>query len=113
MNLSTTVNQRLKSCVDKSEAVQDLIKKYVRPGNCEYLDIPKVNKTVWTSKQTSKDLKESDRLLQCTQTYLTKRLFPLVNIMDKTLKSSSEESNDLFDLALDSFSLLAFCHRLI
>ena len=101
----------MESCVDhKSEAVQDLLKKYVRPGNCEYLDIPKVNKTVWTSKQTSKDLK-LDRLLQRTQTYLTKGLIPLVNIMDKTLKSSSEESNDLFDLALDSFSLLVFCHR--
>ena len=110
--VSTTVNQRLESCIDhKSEAVQDLLKKYTRPGNCEYLDIPKVNKTVWTSKQTSKDLKESDRLLQRTQTYLTKGIIPLVNIMDKTLKSSSEESNDLFDLALDSFSLLAFCHR--
>ena len=111
--VSTTVNQRLESCVDKSEAVQDLVKKYVRPGNCEYLDIPKVNKTVWTSKQTSKDLKESDRLLQRTQTYLTKGLIPLVNIMDKTLKSSPEESNDLFDLALDSFAFWHFVIGLI
>ena len=65
--------------------------------NCKFLEVPKVNKAVWTSKQTSKELKESDRLMQRTQNYLTKGLIPLVKLMDKTLKSESEESEELFD----------------
>ena len=32
-------------------------------------------------------------------------------IMDKTLQSDSGESEELFDLAMDSFNLLAFSHR--
>lgn len=31
--------------------------------------------------------------------------------MDKSLKSESEESEELFDLAMDAFNLLAFSHR--
>lgn len=110
--VANTVNQGLEATVEhKSDIVQDLLKKYERPENCKFMDVPKVNKAVWTSKQTSKALKESDRLLQRTQMYLTKGLIPLVKVMDKTLQSKSEESDDIFDLALDSFNLLAFSHR--
>lgn len=110
--VASTVNEGIEAIVEhKSDTVQNLMKKYERPENCKFLEVPKVNKAVWTSKQTSKELKESDRLMQRTQNYLTKGLIPLVKLMDKTLKSESEESEELFDLAMDSFNLLAFSHR--
>lgn len=110
--VASTVNEGIEAIVEhKADTVQNLLKKYDRPENCKFLEVPKVNKAVWTSKQTSKELKESDRLMQRTQNYLTKGLIPLVTLMDKTLKSESEESEELFDLAMDSFNLLAFAHR--
>ena len=110
--VASTVNQGLEAPVDhKTEHVQTLLKKYDRPSNCTFLEVPKVNKSVWVSKHTSKGIKESDRIMQRTQTYLTKGLIPLVKIMDKTLQSDSGESEELFDLAMDSFNLLAFSHR--
>ena len=49
--------------------------------------------------------------MQRIQTYLTKGFIPQIKIMDKTLQSDSGESEELFDLAMDSFNLLAFSHR--
>ena len=49
--------------------------------------------------------------MQRTQRYLTQGLIPLVKLMDKTLKSESEESEEMFDLAMDSFNMFAFSHR--
>ena len=60
---------------------QDLLNKYNRPGNCAYLKVPKVNKLLWTNKQTSKVLKQTDKGFQTTQNYITNVMIPLVNIM--------------------------------
>ena len=110
--VASTVNQGLEASVDhKAEHVQTLLNKYDRPSNCTFLEVPKVNKSVWVAKNTSKDIRDSVRIMQRTQTYLTKGLIPLVKIMDKTLQSDSGESEELFDLAMDSFNLLAFSHR--
>ena len=110
--VASTVNQGLEASVDhKAEHVQTLLNKYDRPSNCTFLEVPKVNKSVWVAKNTSKDIRDSDRIMQRTQTYLTKGLIPLVKIRDKTLQSDSGESEELFDLAMDSFNLLAFSHR--
>lgn len=73
--------------------------------------MPKVEKSIWTSRQTGKELKESDKQMQRTQLYLTKGLMPLVSIMSKTFETDSEEAEEIFDLALDAFSLLAYSHR--
>ena len=110
--VASTVNEGIEAVVDhKSDIVQNMMKKHVWPGNCQYLDVPKVNKAVWASKHTRKPLKDADKLMQRTQRYLTQGLIPLVKLMDKTLKSESEESEELFDLAMDSFNMLAFSHR--
>ena len=110
--VASTVNEGIEAVVDhKSDIVINMLKKHVRPGNCQYLDVPKVNKAVWASKHTRKPLLEADKLMQRTQRYLTQGLIPLVKLMDKTLKSESEESEEMFDLAMDSFNMFAFSHR--
>jgi len=110
--LASTVNGGLAAFVDhKSQTVNDLLKKYKRPENCEYLQVPKVNKAVWLNKSTNKDLKDSDSALQKTHKYLTKGLVPLVEIMETLLQSKSEEAEALFDKSIDAFHLLAFAHR--
>lgn len=110
--LAKTVNKGLSVNVDhKSDTVKTLMEKYSRPENCDYLEVPKVAKSIWTSKQTNKDVKDSDKCLQRAQNYLTKGLTPLVLIMNKTLQAESEDAEELFELALDSFKLLAHSHR--
>lgn len=50
----------------------------------KFLDIPKVPKDIWTSQQIAKNLKDSDKSLLKTQTYLTKNLIPFGTIMEST-----------------------------
>ncbi|CAG2198200.1 unnamed protein product [Mytilus edulis] len=106
------VTTRAESAVDhKNKEVQELVDKFVRPENCEFLEVPKVNKVLWSSKETSKRLKDNDRSLQRTQGYLVKGMIPVVQLMEKSLKSSSEESEETFELSLDSLNLLLYAHR--
>lgn len=110
--LAKTVNKGLSVSVDhKSETNRKLLDKYDRPANCQFLDVPKVAKTIWTSKQTGKEVKDADKSLQRTQLYMTKGLIPLVQIMNKTLEAETEEAEEIFELALDSFKLLSQSHR--
>ena len=107
--VASTVNQGLEASVDhKAEHVQTVFNKYYIPSNCTFLEVLKVNKFVWVAKHTSKDIRDSTKIMQRTQAYLTKGLIPLVKIMDKHLQSDSGESEELFDLAMDSFNLLVF-----
>ncbi|CAC5414010.1 unnamed protein product [Mytilus coruscus] len=110
--IANIVNQGSESTVDhRSKEVQELLEKYVRPENCDYLEGPKVNKVLWTLKETDKRLKDSDHNFQRMQGYLVNRMIPLVLLMDKSLKSSSEESEENFELALDSLNMLLYAHR--
>ncbi|XP_071143959.1 cilia- and flagella-associated protein 184-like [Mytilus edulis] len=110
--IAKIVNQGAESAVDhKNKEVQELVDKFVRPENCEFLEVPKVNKVLWSSKETSKRLKDNDRSLQRTQGYLVKGMIPVVQLMEKSLKSSSEESEETFELSLDSLNLLLYAHR--
>ncbi|CAC5418288.1 unnamed protein product [Mytilus coruscus] len=110
--IAKIVNQGAESAVDhKNKEVQELVDKFVRPENCEFLEVPKVNKVLWSSKETSKRLKDNDRSLQRTQGYLVKGMIPVVQLMEKSLKSSSEELEETFELSLDSLNLLLYAHR--
>ncbi|CAC5393088.1 unnamed protein product [Mytilus coruscus] len=110
--IAKIVNQGAESAVDhKNKEVQELVDKFVRPENCEFLEVPKVNKVLWSSKETSKRLKDNDRSLQRTQGYLVKGMISVVQLMEKSLKSSSEESEETFELSLDSLNLLLYAHR--
>ena len=109
--VASIVNKGLSETVEhKSQTVKDLQDKYMQPENCEFLQVPKVNKILWKNKETKKGLKESDRGLQRTHGYLTKGMIPLIELLDKTTQSQTQESQELFHLALDSFSLLAYAH---
>ena len=55
-----------------------------------------------------KSSKERDKNFQTAQKYLNQGMIPLVQLMDKLLKS--EESEE-FKLARDAFQLLAYAHR--
>ncbi|CAC5379285.1 unnamed protein product [Mytilus coruscus] len=91
--IANIVNQGAESAVDhKNKEVHELVHKCVRPENCEFLEVPKVNKALWSSKETSKRLKDNDRSLQRTQ-------------------GLSEESEETFELSLDSLNLLLYAHR--
>ncbi|VDI11604.1 Hypothetical predicted protein [Mytilus galloprovincialis] len=108
--IAKIVNQGAESAVDhKNKEVQELVDKFVRPENCEFLEVPKVNKVLWSSKETSKRLKDNDRSLQRTQGYLVKGMIPVVQLMEKSLKSSSEESEETFELSLDSLKFVVVC----
>ncbi|CAC5380646.1 unnamed protein product [Mytilus coruscus] len=108
--IAKIVNQGSKSTVaHRSKEVQELLEKYVRPENCDYLEVPKVNKVLWTSKETDKRLKDSDRNFQRMQEYLVNGMIPLVLLMDKSLKSSTDESEENFELA-DSLNMLLYAH---
>ncbi|CAC5385878.1 unnamed protein product [Mytilus coruscus] len=110
--IAKIVNQGAESAVDhKNNEVHELVDKFVRPENCEFLEVPKVNKVLWSSKETSKRLKDNDRSLQRTQGYLVKGMIPVVQLMEKSLKSSSEESEETFELSLDSLNLLLYAQR--
>ena len=87
------------------------MQRYKRPENYEYLDVPRVTKSIWTSKQTGKEIKDSDKLLQQTQNYLTHGMLPLVQIMDTLMKSESRDAEHIFDLALDSYKLFVIAHK--
>ena len=110
--IAKIVNSGAESSVDhKSKEVQELFDKYDRPENCEFLEVPKVNKVLWTSKDIGKTLKDGDRGLQRTQGYLVKGLIPLVMLMNKALNSTTEESEEMFELSLDALNLLLYAHR--
>ncbi|CAC5389755.1 unnamed protein product [Mytilus coruscus] len=96
--------------------VHDQIAKIVNQGAEPDVDhknkeVPKVNKVLWNSKETSKHLKDADRSLQRTQGYLVKGMIPVVQLMERSLKNSSEESEETFELSLDSLNLLLYAHR--
>ncbi|CAC5389880.1 unnamed protein product [Mytilus coruscus] len=49
--IAKIVNQGAESAVDhKNKEVHELVDKYVRPQNCEFLEVPKVNQVLWNSK---------------------------------------------------------------
>jgi hypothetical protein len=37
---------------------------HVVPKSCQFVTVPTVNQAVWTSKQTTKELKDSAKLIQ-------------------------------------------------
>ena len=111
-DLAETVNQGLQAQIDhRGDEIQKLLKQYERPENCSFLDVPKVEKSLWISNKTDKSVKDSDKLFQRTQMYLTKGMIPLVQVMDKSIKAETMDKEEVFDLAMDAFSLLAHAHK--
>lgn len=105
--LAKVVNSGIRAQIDRN-AAKDMCSKYQRPENCEALKVPKINKELWNTSSLVKSSKERDKNFQTAQKYLNQGMIPLVQLMDKLLKS--EESEE-FKLARDAFQLLAYAHR--
>jgi len=56
--LRCRVHEVIAITVDETLSLQlcKLLKKYVHSENCEFLDVSMMNKAVWNSKHTTKDL---------------------------------------------------------
>ena len=106
-NLAQVVDAGITQPIDRKLATS-LCEKQLRPANCTTLLVPKLNKEIWTSSSLFKNIKENDKKFQTAQGYLTAGLIPLVNLMDCLLKTNQYKE---FELAKDSFQLLAYAHR--
>ena len=106
-NLAEVVNAGISQPIDRKIA-STLCEKQVRPENCKFLMVPKINKELWVSSSMYKSLKDNDRKFQTTQSYLTAGFVPLVNLMDHLLKTNQPKE---FEMAKDAFQLLAYAHR--
>lgn len=105
--LAKVVDSGIRVQIDRNSA-KEMCNKYLRPDNCKALIVPKINKELWNTTSLVKDSKERDKNFQTCQRYLNQGLVPLVQLMDKLLKSDNAED---FKLARDSFQMLAYAHR--
>ncbi|KAK6178322.1 hypothetical protein SNE40_013121 [Patella caerulea] len=95
---------------DPSEdKVNELLNKYKRPGNCEFLEVTKVNPPVWeflSSETISNDLK-----LQRIQNMIISGLIPLARLSELLMKKAVGGDGVVvkhgFRLLTDSMALLA------
>ena len=107
-NLAKTLNRGISNNFSIKTALE-FGENYKSPENCEFLRVPKLNEELYFEESIATRYKKSDGMLQKTQMLLTKGMIPLVQLMDKLLKS--EEDSEIFDLATDSLQLLAYTHR--
>ena len=106
--LSVTVNSWMKAAFSNS-ASKELMKKYLKPENCELVRAPLLNPEVDNSDSRPEDFKSNDKLIYKNQKLLTKCMIPIIQIMNKCLERS--DTGDIFDLACDAFQLLAYTHK--
>ena len=58
-NLAEVVNAGISQPIDRKIA-STLCEKQVRPENCKFLMVPKINKELWVSSSMYKSLKDND-----------------------------------------------------
>lgn len=92
------------------KSVLEFADNYKPPENCEFLCVPISNEELFFEDSIASRFKKNDCMLQKTQTLLTKGITPLVQLLDKLIENESEDSQ-VFDLATDSLTLLAYTHR--
>ena len=87
LHVAKVVNAGISQPIDRKIA-STLCEKQVRPENCKFLMVQKINKELWVSSSMYKSLKDNDRKFQTTQSYLTAGLVLLVNLMDHLFKTN-------------------------
>ena len=107
-DLAKTVNSGMKATFSAS-ASRDLMNKYLKPENCDWIRTPLLNPELWNSDCLSDDFKNNEKLLYKNQKLMTKSMIPIVQIMNKCLDKSDAE--EIFDLACDAFKLLSYAHK--
>ena len=108
-NLAKSVNRGVTNTF-KMKSVLEFADNYKPPENCEFLRVPILNEELFFEDSIANRFKKNDGMLQKTQTLLTKGITPLVQLLDKLMEDESEDS-EVFDLATDSLTLLAYTHR--
>ena len=71
-------------------------KKYLRPENCEYLKVPKMNQEIWNSIPSYS--KKHDLDLQKAQLNLVKGVIPVGQLIDQLYAVKGKLSNESFDV---------------
>ena len=85
--LSETVNSVMKDAFCNSPS-KELMKKYLKPENCEWVRAPLLNPELYNSDSLPEDFKSNDKLLYKNQKLLTKGMIPIIQIMNKCLERS-------------------------
>jgi hypothetical protein len=115
---SGKINERLAKIVNEGicarineEKRKDLLAKHFKPANCDSLQVPRINKGIWTS--LGRKARGSDLKLQNSQTLVCKAFYPLLHLMDllmsKTTNKVETKSTDVRNalmLANDTFKIM-------
>ena len=72
--------------------------------------MPLINSELWGFESLQDSYRDNDKLMYKNQKLLTKTMVPIVQIMNSCFKNDSVD-NKLFDLASDSFSMIAYAHQ--
>ncbi|KAK6169693.1 hypothetical protein SNE40_020688 [Patella caerulea] len=91
------------------DKVNELLNKYKRPSNCDFLEVTKVNPPIW--EFLSSETKSNDLKLQRIQNMIISGLIPLARLsellMKKAIGGDDVGVKDGFRLLTDSIALLA------
>lgn len=99
------LSQLFNRAIDKAmpdDQQKDLSDKYLVPANCERLEVPVVNKELWTAL---KEKREGDLAMQTVQKYLKLAMVP--NLMALEILKNKGDQTKLPQLIKDSFKIIA------
>ena len=82
----------------EEKSLEDAANKYPCPGNCEFLDVPKVNSSIWENLGSA--VRGRDLKLQAIQKSLTKGLCALAQVLEP--RNMTEELSDALALMCDA-----------
>ena len=94
-SLATLANKLLQTKHDHSN--KEKYDKYLQPNNVSFLDVPQINKPVWTS--ISRPARLTDSNLQFIQRDFLRSAIPVLNVMQKLNES---RDNLVLDLPFNS-----------
>ena len=101
------------ACTKKpaKEQFSNIQAKYLRPENCEYLKVPRVNPELWDDLLDK--VKSRDVGFQAFQKGLIKGIVPVANLASKLVDAKKDKVQfipvaDAYDLAIDALTLLGY-----
>ena len=106
------VAKRIDNACTKKPAKEQFSKiqaKYLRPENCEYLKVPRVNPELWDDLLDK--LKSRDVGFQAFQKGLVKGIVPVASLASKLVEAKKNKAQsipvaDAYNLAIDALTLL-------
>ena len=104
-NVDDKLAELLDRAIDKpmpKDKSKELSAKYLVPGNCKRLEVPVVNREMWTAL---KDKQEGDLAMQAIQKHLKTALVP--NLMALEIYKNKGDQTQIPQLLKDGFKILA------